>query len=279
MENTKELLVVTGATGGLGRSVSHHFALMALEHPNFHPVLCCRNPKKGERLCQEVSDWGLSRDRFSLLLADLSSEKGVQSLVDQIAALDLPVRYLVNNAASMFADYRLSEDGIEMNMAVNFYAPALLAERILPYLAPGASLVNVLSVTRNGHKIDENFLVGDESKFSRLNNYSQSKLALSIFTADMAARHPEFLINGVDPGVMNTSMLKMEKWYDSLADLFFRPFTRKPEDSLPAIIHACEDIDKVSGHIFTSRKHFPIEKKIAGHPLKAKIRDIILKNV
>ena len=279
MEKKKELLVVTGATGGLGRSVCHYFAQLAMDNENVHPVFCCRNAQKGECLCNEIYNMGLPRERSSLLLADLASEAGVESLVQQIGDLQLPVRYLVNNAASMFASYQLSKDGFEMNMAVNFYAPALLAEKVIPHLAEGASLVNVLSVTRNGHSIGPDFMVGEEKDFSRLNNYSKSKLALSVFTADMAERHPEFSINGVDPGVMNTSMLRMEKWYDSLADILFRPFTRKPEDSLPAIIHACENDDKVSGHIFTSRKHFPIEKKIANHPLKGAIREIILKNI
>ncbi len=277
--NREELLVVTGATGGLGKSVCHYFARLALQNAQFRPVFCCRNPEKGESLCEEIVRSGLPRERFSLLLADLSNKEGVRSLVAQLVALGAPVRYLVNNAASMFASYCQNEEGIEMNMAVNFFAPALLAEMMVPHLASGASVVNVLSVTRKGHAIGENFLTGDESRYSRLENYSQSKLALSIFTADMAARYPGLRINGVDPGVMNTAMLRMEKWYDSLADLLFRPFTRRPEDSLPAVIHACEVVDGTSGHVFTAHRHFAIERKIAENPFRQVIRDTIESNI
>ena len=275
----KELLVVTGATGGLGRCVAHFFAREALQHRQLHPVFCYRNAQKGAALCRELEALGLQPQQYTALQADLSSYAGVDGLAKQIVDLACPIRWLVNNAASMFPEYGLSTDGLEMHMAVNFVAPARLSERLVSAMVPNGFLVNILSCSRNFFPLKPDFLVSQKAGYFRLHNYSCSKLALSIFTADMASRYPQLFINGVDPGVMNTGMLKMNRWLDPLTDLFFRPFTRKPIESMPAVIAACQNTDRVTGHIFTNRRHFPIERKIARHPLRRRIREAVLENL
>ena len=272
----RELLVVTGATGGLGRCIARFFAEEALLSPSLHPVFCCRNAQKGEALCREVEALGLSSGQYTLLQADLSTKAGVDVLAKAIVDLDAPIHWLVNNAAGMFANYGTTADGVELHMGVNFLAPARLSERLVPLLSAGSSLVNILSCSRNFFPLKPGFLIGPEKGYFRLRSYSRSKLALSIFTADMAERYPHLHINGVDPGVMNTGMLKMDQWFDPLTDLFFRPFTRKPEQSLPAVIAACRNTAVVSGQIFTNRRYFPIERKIAQHPLKAEVRTAVM---
>ena len=272
----KELLVVTGATGGLGKCIARFFVEEALQNASLHPVFCCRNAEKGKVLCDEVEAMGLPSNRYTLLLADLSSKAGVDRLADEVKALTCPIRWLVNNAAGMFAHYATNADGVEMHMAVNFLAPGRLSERLIPLLTDKSSLVNILSCSRNFFPLKSDFLTSKKSGYFRLRNYSCSKLAISMFTADLAERHPELHINGVDPGVMNTGMLKMDKWFDPLTDLFFRPFTRQPYQSLPAVIAACRNEDQVSGQIFTNRRHFPVERNIAHHPLREEVRSAVV---
>ena len=275
----KELLVVTGATGGLGKCIARFFATEALKDDCFHPVFCCRNEKKGAGLCREIEAMGLPAGRYTLLLADLSSNVGVDRLAEQIKALSCPIHWWVNNAASMFPDYATNADGAEMHMGVNFLAPARLSEQIVGLIQADGSLVNILSCSRNFFPLKANFLTSTPSGYFRLRDYSRSKLALSIFTADMAERYPHLHINGVDPGVMNTGMLKMDMWFDPLTDLLFRPFTRKPLQSMPAVMAACRNTDGVTGQIFTNTRHFPIEQKIANHPLRRAVRDAVLKKL
>ena len=274
-----ELLVVTGATGGLGRCIARFFAAEALQHKQLHPVFCCRNARKGAALCQEIEAAGLPAGRYTLLLADLSSKAGVDELAEKIKALDCPIHGLINNAASMFADYGTNADGMEMHIAVNFLAPARLSERLIGLIQPSGSLVNILSCSRNFFPLKPDFLVSKKSGYFRLRNYSCSKLALSMYTADMATRYPHLHINGVDPGVMNTGMLKMNMWFDPLTDLLFRPFTRKPAQSMPAVIAAYHNHAQVTGHIFTNRRHFPVERSIAQHRLRHAVRAAVLEDL
>lgn len=270
---------MTGATGGLGSFVSLYFTSLALSDSRLFPVFCCRNRVKADALRSKVEAAGLRKEGYAVLLADLAQKGGVETLVRAIKRLDGPLRYLVNNAASMFSCRQLNEEGMEMNMAVNFYASARCAEFLAPVMVPGASVVNILSLTRNWVALKPGWTGGSQKGYSRLGCYSRSKLALSVFTADMAERYSGLCVNGVDPGVMDTSMLKMDRWFDPLTDCLFRPFARKPGQALPAVVRACENRDRVSGHIFTRQRHFPIEKATANHPFRMEIRDLILSSV
>ena len=275
----KKLLIVTGATGGLGKSISMYFAALAAKDSTLYPIFCCRDKNKAKELEEYVEPSGLSKDNYAIFLTDLSSSSSVDKLAARIRSLQLPIKALVNNAGSMFGSYQTNAEGIEMNMAVNFYGPARLAEMLASNIAQKGSIVNVVSLTRKFVDIESDFLKGNPDSYTRVGYYSKSKLALSIFTADMAERYPNIYINGVDPGVMNTKMLKMDKWFDRLADYIFRPFTLEPSQSLEAIQAACENKDGVRGSVFTRKKYFPIEKKIANHPLRQLIQTTICNSV
>jgi NAD(P)-dependent dehydrogenase (short-subunit alcohol dehydrogenase family) len=275
----KELLIVTGATGGLGKEISMYFAALATKDKGLYPILCCRNKDRAEELRECVEILGLSSNDYAIFLTDLSSSSSVDELATRIKSLNLPIRVLVNNAGSMFGNYQTNAEGIEMNMAVNFYAPARLGEMLASNVAHKGSIVNVVSLTRKHVDIESGFLKGNPNLYTRLGNYSKSKLALSVFTADMAARYPNIHINGVDPGVMNTKMIKMDRWFDKLADYLFRPFTLKPSQALKGIQAAYQNTADVSGYVFTRKKYFPMEKKTANHPLRQLIQATVCNSV
>lgn len=271
----KELLIVTGATGGLGKEISLYFAALATADSSLHPVMCCRNVQKAEELKQIIEQAGLSSEAYSIFLADLSSSASVDSLAASILSLQLPIRALINNAGSMFGSYQTNADGIEMNMAVNFYTPARLSEMLAKQMVSHGSIVNIVSLSRKYVDIDSHFLTAQLKSYTRIVNYSKSKLALSIFTADMGERYPGLYINGVDPGIVNTKMLKMDKWFDKLADYVFRPFTLQPSQSVEAVQRAFRNSDGVNGYVFSRKKQLPFELRIAHHPLKQLIRTTV----
>ena len=275
----KELLIVTGATGGLGKAISMYFAALAVEDRTLYPILCCRNKDKAADLRKHIEPLGLTCDDYSIFLTDLSLPNSANELVSKIKSLNIPIRTLINNAASMFGSYQTNDEGIELTMAVNFYSSAKLAEMLAGSMVSKGSIINVVSLARKYTNIDSDFLTGYPKSYTRINHYAKSKLALSIFTADMAQRFPNLYINTVDPGIMDTNMIKMDMWIDRLADCLFRPFTLQPYQSLEAIKAACKNTNGVSGYVFTRSKHFPIEDNIAKHPLKERIRTTIRSSV
>lgn len=273
----KRSLVLTGATGGLGRCVAGYFASLALAGREVQPVFCCRNPEKGKALCAEIAALGLEEGRYTLLLADLSSAAGAYDLAVRIRELGYPIACVVNNAGCLFPTLTRNEDGVEMDMAVNFLAPAIISEVLAPAVVAGGSIVNVLSVSRNFARLQDGFLTGKTERYGRITRYSLSKRALTVYTADMARRcGGRIFVNGVDPGIMNTGMLRMEKWFDPLTDLVFRPFTRKPDVSARAVRAACRNEGSCTGHIFSLRRNFPIERGIAESPWLGQVRQAVV---
>ncbi len=70
-------------------------------------------------------------DRIDFLLADLSTQAGVRSLVQQVTSRTDRLDVLVNNAGLAAPTRQLTEDGIESDFAVNVVAPFLLTHLFL----------------------------------------------------------------------------------------------------------------------------------------------------
>lgn len=277
MENAKDAIIVTGATGGLGHAVSVFMAGEA-KKSGACLVLSFRNPEKAEELKKKVLATGIEEGNLFLERLNLSDFLSIDSFVRRIAGYGFRVKTIVNNAGSMYKYYTVNHQGYEMNMLTNCIGPAVLSLKLSGYMEKGGSVINVLSLTRNYVDLNDSLWKGSQSTYSRLVNYSKSKAALTVFTSAMAESFPDLYVNGVDPGVMNTAMLKMDKWFDPLTNIFFRPFTYKPEKSLEAVKSAYINEGRNSGYIFSVKRKIPIEKKFSAHKLKtaifAKIKEL-----
>ena len=130
-------------------------------------------------------------------------------------------------------------------------------------------VINTTSITTCMGHVGERFLVPDPERFRRFRAYPDSKLAVLMFTAELARRLRGRTItaNAVDPGVVDTGMITMGRWYDPLTDLLFRPFIKSPaRGASSAIMLATTDrYAHVTGSLFRG-----------GHPVKlpAEARDL-----
>ena len=64
-------------------------------------------------------------------------------------------------------------------------------------------------------------------------------------TIALARRYPQFRINVADPGIVDSNMITMGRWFDRLSDLLFRPFIKTPEQgAAPALraLHATQSM-------------------------------------
>jgi NAD(P)-dependent dehydrogenase (short-subunit alcohol dehydrogenase family) len=101
----------------------------------------------------------------------------------------------------------VTEDGYEMTWAVNVLAPFILLRHLLPSISQ--RIVNVSSISAAGELDWRNLDAQMHGKrFSPHSAYSLSKLAVQMFTAELADRAlglPSTLC--LDPGTVNTKML------------------------------------------------------------------------
>jgi NAD(P)-dependent dehydrogenase (short-subunit alcohol dehydrogenase family) len=159
-----ETIVITGASRGVGRAIA-----VRLAGPGFRLVLHGRDPAWLAGTAAEVEARG---GRPEVVTGDLGHPSGVAALVDAIGRGG--VRVLVNNAgvAVVKPVAEITSEEWDRCMAVGVTAPFLLVKALFDRLAPGASVVNVLSVAaRRG--------------FAGWSAYCASKFALEGFSQSL----------------------------------------------------------------------------------------------
>ncbi len=140
--------------------------------------------------------------------------------------------------------FSLSTDGFERTLAVNYLAPCLLTHLLLPQIRDG--VLNMVSLSCEAARFDRDLFVPDSKHFSQLGSYSSSKLALMFFSISLG-RRCALRINVADPGIVNTEMIRLHRWFDPLTDVIFRPFCNSPEKGAAPAVRALLDFGSAAG--------------------------------
>lgn len=223
-------------------------AVRALAQQGYSVVMACRNPQKAAAVRQGILA-DLPDADIVIRELDLASLESVRSFAN---GLEGEFCALFNNAGVISKGYSLTGDGLENTFAVNYFGPFLLTRLLLPKMPADARIVNMISLTCRYTHIDEKSLRPSEKDFSQLGTYARSKLALMHFAQELARRYPALRVNFADPGIVNSNMISMGRWFDPLADVLFRPFCKSPEKGVkPALAALMSD---ESGKCFVGRR-------------------------
>jgi NAD(P)-dependent dehydrogenase (short-subunit alcohol dehydrogenase family) len=188
-------ILVTGATSGLGRAVADELSSQG------HTVLV--HGRDRGKVDDTVKALGNGARGY---VADLASLDQVRGLADDIAKNEDRIDVLVNNAGVASQERRDSDDGIELDLAVNYLAPWLLTGRLLPKIA--GRIVNVASIGQAPIDWNDPLL---ERHWESFRAYSQSKLAQITYTFDLAERLDDqgLTVNALHPAtLMDTRMVR-----------------------------------------------------------------------
>ncbi len=127
---TEHVILITGATDGLGKAVA-----MRLARTGATLLLHGRDEARGERTLEEIrAQTGNTRLRW--YRADFSLLSQVRALAERLAREQERIDVLVNNAGIGTTlpgggARQESEDGYELRFAVNYLAPFLLTRLLL----------------------------------------------------------------------------------------------------------------------------------------------------
>lgn len=222
----KKLAVITGADGGMGTEITR-----AVARAGYRVVMACYNPAKAEA-CRRLLAEETGNADIETRGIDLASLASVAAFAGRLLEQGERVALLMNNAGTLETGLHITDDGLERTVSVNYVGPYLLTRKLLPLMDEGSRVVNMVSCTYAIGRLDfpDFFLRGKKGAFWRIPVYSNTKLALTLFTVDLARRTEGrgITVNAADPGIVSTDIITMHMWFDPLTDILFRPFIRTP---------------------------------------------------
>jgi NAD(P)-dependent dehydrogenase (short-subunit alcohol dehydrogenase family) len=246
-------VAATGATSGIGAK-----AVEALARLGARVVFVARDRDRADATLAklEAAAPGLGHRAY---LADLSLMREVRRVGAEIAAAEPRIDVLVNNAGAIFAERRVTAEGLERTFALNHMSYFILTAALLDQLraAPAGRIVSTASRAHRGASLDFDDLQGARS-YNGWRAYQRSKLANILFTRELARRlqgagvaanclHPGFVAShfGDEAGGWTAPLLSLAK-----------RFAISPEQGADTIVHlaSAPEVAEIGGEYFAKRR-------------------------
>jgi NAD(P)-dependent dehydrogenase (short-subunit alcohol dehydrogenase family) len=245
-----KVCLVTGASTGIGKVTARELSRLGAR-----VILVCRSRERGERALMELN-LALGSARLHLLVADLSSQREVRRLAEEVRKNFEALHVLVNNAGVNCRERQLTADGIERTLAVNHLAPFLLSRLLADLLRKSAParIVNVGSAAYRHGRID----LDDpnlEKRYSPYAAYARSKLALLLASLEMAER---LKASGVSVNCLHPGLAATEIFRDHPPALrfLFGVIGKSPERAARASLHLASSslVEGMTGRFFIGQR-------------------------
>jgi len=193
---TKTILI-TGSTDGIGLLTAKTLAAEG------HTVLL--HGRDAGKLDAAASEVGGTIETFR---ADLSSLDEVEVLAKAVIGRHDRLDVLINNAGVYKTAQTRTPGGLDVRFVVNTIAPYLLTQRLLPIIPVEGRVVNLSSAAQAPVNIAA---MRGQGTLDHMSAYAQSKLAIAIWTREMAKDHPDGpVIVAVNPGSLLASKMVKE---------------------------------------------------------------------
>ena len=266
----KRVIIVTGANRGIGRATTS--ALVAKGHS---VVMACRDVESAVSVRKSIQEGGGSGN-IEVIHLDLASLQSVRKFAkifsDTFPGLDV----LINNAGVFIYKKDATRDGFEKTMGTNYLGPFLLTNLLLPKLRTSTDgrIINVASNAYRYGRIDINDLAST-NRFQIFRTYAASKLALVLFTLELAdrLRNTEISVNAVHPGEVGTNIWRSTNMFFGTVMKLMRPFLATEEKGAETSIYLAlsDEIKDISGRYFEKKTEKEIPEKIRNSQIREKL--------
>lgn len=226
-------ILVTGASSGIGRSIAIECSKMGAKL-----YITGRDAKRLSDTLTELSGSG-----HKAIEADLSTETGLDSIIDHVQTLNGVVfsAGLLKKLPLKF----IKEKSLNDLMKVNLNAPVLLTQKLYKkkFLLNESSIVFISSIAANAASLGNSMYMASKGA---INSFSRG-IALELGPKGIRS-------NSIQPGMVNTNLIKMMP-KESL-DKYLKKFPLgrfgEPEEIAYAVIYLLSDASKwVTGSVLT----------------------------
>jgi len=191
------MVFITGVGSGIGLETCMHFLSKG------HNVIgLLRNKSQGKAIELKASEY---QGDLQLVHADLATDGFLNEIANRlnhwsISKIDVLINIAGTLNPEMIGEYAL--ETIDSIMRINFTAPALIIQELLPMLKEGsnANIINITSMSGFQGSV----------RFPGLSIYGASKAALGSLSESLSVELQEFdiSVNALAIGSVNTKMLK-----------------------------------------------------------------------
>lgn len=233
-------ILITGSTDGIG-----NLTALKLAKEGHFMYLHGRNEAKLNAVVSKLKEVS-KNPNIKGYVADFSDLNAVKIMAERVKN-DIPkLDILINNAGIFKTKDTFAKNKLDYRIAVNYLAPFILTNALLSNLKNTESprIINLSSAAQSAVK--KGVLIGATAVNSS-EAYAQSKLALTMWSFDLAKQEPNITIIAVNPGsLLNTKMANEaygQHWSPA----------EKGVEILYALAMDSSHVDK-SGHYFDNDK-------------------------
>jgi short-subunit dehydrogenase len=189
MEIKNKVIIVTGASDGIGEAVARKLA-----HAGAKVVLAARSDEKLAALAHELPN-------SVAVHADMTQQADIQNLIDRTMEIDGRVDILINNAGQgMYGSAETIDiDKYKHMMNLNVYGPLYAMQLVIPHMRAegGGMILNVSS------RVSKNY-------YQNLSAYASTKYALNAIslTAREELKKDHIIVSVFHPKMTATSFGK-----------------------------------------------------------------------
>src|SRR6266699_4077664 len=263
----EQVILITGATDGLGKAVA-----MQLAHTGDTLLLHGRDEARGQQALKEIRA-RTGNTRLFWYRADFVALAQVRALAERLAREQEHLEVLVNNAGigtTLPGGGRRqeSEDGFELRFAVNYLAPFLLTRLLLPTLRQSAParIVNVRSAGQAPINFRDVML---ERGYDGVQAYCQSKLAQVMLTIDLAEelRGSGVTVNCLHPATFMPTKMVVAGGVQPISTI---------EEGVEATMRlvAAPELDEVSGRYFNGEVEARPQRQAGDAGARRRLREL-----
>ena len=233
-------ILITGSTDGIGRETAKELA-----EKGQRIIIHGRSQSKAQKVKEELNSINPEVDH-KIAVADLESQQQVLDLSNLLREEENKIDVLINNAGIYQNSLEFSQDQIEKTTAVNYHSHFILTLLLMPLLENSAEprIINLSSMVHSKDLDPEK--IWDPTNFSGSQAYSDSKLAVILFTFKLDKILDNVAVNCLHPGVINTKLLR-QGWGGGGSSV-------EKGAETPVYLALADEVKEESGSYFVNKK-------------------------